>query len=427
LNDIRVLVISHNAFSTSNNMGKTLAALFHEFDKKEIAQLYFHPINPDIYLSSSWYQITDFDVLQSILHRKQCGRVVHINKVKVFNENTPISKIYKHGKTHSPLKLLIRDMCWKLGSWKTKDLHSWVEEFSPTHVFFASGYSMFAFNVALYISQTYNIPLIPYFCDDYYNENIKTFSPIYWVRRFIFRHKVADTISKSSDLIFISESMQREYQEIFHKRGHVIMTPYSMKLNERIHSNSPIVISYIGNALLGRGEVLVKIGEAINRINRNNTKIIFQVYSGNIDDRIINALNTDDRTYFKGKLSEQGVRDKVIESDVLLHVESFEEGFISKTRHSISTKIADSLASGRVILAVGPRGIASIDYLRENNAAYIIDSESIIEDKLGRYFIENDIDDQIIRNAEELSKLNHDIIKNSQRLKKIFDNTAKGR
>ena len=66
-------------------------------------------------------------------------------------------------------------------------------------------------------------------------------------------------------------------------------------------------------------------------------------------------------------------------SDLLIHAESFDNEFKQIVKNSISTKIADSLASGVPIVAYGPEGIASIDYLIKNeqpNASFFIDNKT---------------------------------------------------
>lgn len=427
MNKIRILIISHNAFSTTNNMGKTLSTLFYGFSKNEIAHLYFHSYDSDLDYCCTRFQITDFDVIKSIFLRKSCGRIVNALNIgnSPYEVNEIKNKIYKFGRDHSPLKLLVRDFIWKIGQWKTKTLFNWIESFSPTHIFFASGYSVFAYDIALLISKKYNIPLITYFCDDYFNENIKTHSPFYWIRKKIFRRKVNEVINKSTDLVFISDTMKKEYEKIFNKKGHVIMTPFSNFVVEEKEYKKPILLCYIGNVLLGRWEVLAKIAKAVNNINRYGNKIIFEIYSENATEKIIKELNYNGNIYFKGRLSSQEVKDKILESDILLHVESFKTTFIEKTKHSISTKIADCLASNRPLLVVGPKGIASVEYLRENNAAYIIDNENKIEEKLLEYFIEKDIDKTIVKNAKTLAMRNHDITRNSQKLRNIFENALK--
>lgn len=418
----RVLVISHNAFSSSNNMGKTLASLFYSFESDELAQLYFHSLNPDVNCTTTSYQITDFDILKSIINRQGSGRTTSFKERESVNRKTIKEKIYRFGRDHSPVKLMIRDLMWRLGNWKSKELFDWIEKFNPTAIFFAPGYSLFAYNITLFISKKYEIPIVTYFSDDYYNENVKTMSPIYWLRKPIFKKKVEKIVNESNKLVFISNSMEKEYAKTFEIVGQTIMTPYNQKYEKNITLDykKTIRISYIGNVLLGRWKVLMQVAQAVTNINSNGKKIIFEIYSNNADDAIIKALNINDKSYYKGTLSPTAVKDKINKSDILLHVESFEHKNIEKTRHSISTKIADLLASNRTILAIGPEGIASIDYLKKNEAAYIIQREDLIQEKIIEYILKNEINKEIINNAYELALKNHDINVNSESLKNIL-------
>ena len=53
-------------------------------------------------------------------------------------------------------------------------------------------------------------------------------------------------------------------------------------------------------------------------------------------------------------------------SMAVIHTESFEQEMMELVRFSVSTKIAESLMYGPCLIAYGPEGIASIDYLKEN-------------------------------------------------------------
>ena len=77
---MKVLIVSHNCFSTTQNMGKTLMSLFSEFKKEELMQLYFYPSVPNVDVCDSCYRITDNDALHSILKRKSCGKEVVAKK-----------------------------------------------------------------------------------------------------------------------------------------------------------------------------------------------------------------------------------------------------------------------------------------------------------------------------------------------------------
>ena len=62
---MKVLVISHNPFSTYQNMGKSILSLIGGFNKEELSQLYIYPSIPDVEQCNSYYRITDKEVIVS--------------------------------------------------------------------------------------------------------------------------------------------------------------------------------------------------------------------------------------------------------------------------------------------------------------------------------------------------------------------------
>ena len=62
-----VLVISHNVFSASGNMGKTMENLLGGVDPAHLAQLYFHSEVPTRRCCLRYFRITDRDELRSQL------------------------------------------------------------------------------------------------------------------------------------------------------------------------------------------------------------------------------------------------------------------------------------------------------------------------------------------------------------------------
>lgn len=419
----RVLVISHNAFSTTNNMGKTLKALFNTFDKSNLAQLYFHSANSDVDMCRTSFRITDKDIVKSIYMRNKCG--THINKENIKGVNTKGNNIVnKIGQKRNATKHLIRDFVWKIGSWKTAELISWIEEFKPEVIFYASGYAMFSFDIAIYISKKFNIPLITYFCDDYYDFDYRKGSNklIAQIRLKLFRNKIREIVEQSTELIFISETMMAKYKDLFNKEGKVLMTPYSFSINEPKECGKIITISYLGSVQSNRWMVLRKIGEALDKINNDGIKIILDIYSMLDDEYVKSRLSMNKSMNFKGEVSSEQVKEVYKNSDVLLHVESFLEADIVRVKHSLSTKVADCLASNRAFLVVASNNLASVKYLKDNNAAYIIDNEEKILELLRKYFIDNSINNNIINNAKTLANKNHSSINNANAMRNIINN-----
>ena len=104
----------------------------------------------------------------------------------------------------------------------------------------------------------------------------------------------------------------------------------------------------------------------------------------------------------------------------VIHTESFDEMERKKVAYSVSTKIADSLASGTPILAYGPSEVASIEYLRKNNSAFCANSESELENVLSLLISNEEKRKEIIENALNLAKKNHDSEANCQMIRDVL-------
>ena len=55
----RILVISHNVFCETSNMGKTLLSYFQKWDREALAQFYIHSEVPTNGVCTNYYQVTD--------------------------------------------------------------------------------------------------------------------------------------------------------------------------------------------------------------------------------------------------------------------------------------------------------------------------------------------------------------------------------
>ena len=95
-----------------------------------------------------------------------------------------------------------------------------------------------------------------------------------------------------------------------------------------------------------------------------------------------------------------------------MFVESLKEEMLEYTRLSMSTKIPEFLSCGRPIFAIGNSRQGSISYLKEHQAAFVVDDLNQIEICFKEFLnIENQI--QIVNNAKGLFLKNH--IKNQQK------------
>jgi glycosyltransferase involved in cell wall biosynthesis len=87
---------------------------------------------------------------------------------------------------------------------------------------------------------------------------------------------------------------------------------------------------------------------------------------------MVERLSIPGAVEFKGALNAAEVQQVIVESDILVHVESMDKVSRKLTRLSVSTKIPEYLASGRCILAVGPAEVASIRYIQDHEAGLVV-------------------------------------------------------
>ena len=139
---MKVLVISHNVFNQSSNMGKTLYSYFSDFSKYELAQFYIQAEVPtERTICTNYYRFTDIDAIKSIVNRKHGGVVFREDNIDTErkDERTDTGMVryaYNAGAKNKTWAVYLRNIAWSLSSWKSKKLQSWIDEVSPDVIFF---------------------------------------------------------------------------------------------------------------------------------------------------------------------------------------------------------------------------------------------------------------------------------------------------
>lgn len=406
---MKVLVISHNVFCKTTNMGKTLMSYFGEFEAENLAQLYVHSEIPTTDICKLYYRMTDKEIIKSIVTRRS-GRVfteddIVLDASSARTDTGITAKMYQGARKRSPLIYFARDLWWCLGAWKTKKLMHWVDDFSPDAVFLASGDYSFIYKIALFIAKKRNIPLVVSCMDDYYiyNKNEHLFGGKIVHKRFM--KQVRKTMEYASCILPICDKMGKDYGKMFNKPCYTLHTRTA--ISEPLCFEKRNAISYIGNLGYDRYKQIIKLGKALKELDIDGAPRYIDVYSGEKDNGIISTLTEENGIRFHGSIPADEVLKVMGESMAVIHTESFDESIKKRVAYSVSTKIADSLASGTPIIAYGPSDIASMDYLKENNAAYCITEEDDLAAMLSSFITDRNIRDNIVSNALNLAKKNH--------------------
>lgn len=423
---MKVLLISHNSFSTHQSMGKTFLSLFSQFEKNELCQLYIYPTIPDIDVCSSYYRVTDKEVLHGLIKFKAVGS--EIDKTKISSdkrelfENADDIAIYRKQGNTSAFKRILRDVMWKMSRWDNKKLNEWLLKEKPTHIFLSPGYAKFIYDIALKISKKLGIPIVTYICDDYYFVKPPK-SLIGKIQLSMLKSKTDKLMKKTSHLISISEEIKDLYREKFSLSATAIMTGTNFELMNSLCANDTAnSISYFGNVSLNRYTSLIKIGQALDKINKElSTDFKLNIYTAETNPNILSSLNSVKSICMCGFISGDEFDKALHSADLLLHTEAFDENSIDIVKHSISTKIADSLSSGVPLLAFGPDCVASMKHLLRHDCAFVATDESNLKTVLLNALNNTRERKRITENALKTAKLYHSPENNSNTLKRVFE------
>jgi len=411
----RVLIISNNSFSNVFNNGKTLEALFSFFPKENLAQIFLHEgSEPDFSFCDNYWKISEIDLIKSLRYGRE--KVGH----KVERRLTTANK--KNTKNYPYLLRLIkektgnqfRDFLWRVLTWDSPELKRWIKDFNPQAIFLVGSSAEFSSNIALRLSSEFSIPLAVYYTDDYlFSLPNKTFFEKKEYRRV---EKLYRQVLKVSSAQFaIGHMMADEYGKYFKKPFVPVMNAMQIFAYEPIIQNDNFNIAYFGGLHLNRWRMLVRLSKLLPQ------KCTLNVYTApeNVTDEVRESFDKT-RISYRGILSGDELKNAMMQSDVLLHVESDDKKNRRFTRLAISTKIPEYLSTGRPILGFGPSEVASMRLLSDNQIGIVVGSDEgddTIKKRLKLFFEDFQSRKDLGKRGYDYAKTEFNMKTNSERLK----------
>lgn len=406
---IKVLVVTYLPWSNDISVGNTLSNIFKGMeDRIEFANIYFREDVPDNDIVERFFNISEKQLAKSIFARDDIGCVV--NPVK--GQKKDFSKRYNKARSMRwDSMLLAQDMIGILGKWKSEALDKFISDFQPDLIFGPLGRVPVSNNLMRYVSQKFNIPLVTYPWDDHYSLKKVSFSPFFWIKTFVERHAIRKCAKQSSFLYGITQTMCDEYAGYFNKEFKVLYKGYEFgQMPDIKDATVPLKFIYMGNLGSGRWQVLGKIAEAINELNRVGKKAEMFVYSMSPKtDAMVKALNSGD-SHLMPPVDNKDVLPTMKSADVLVHVEPASLKDRLFFRLSFSTKLVDYFYNARCIFALGG-DTGSIRYLKDNDAAIVETDIHKIKDQINRLLTQPNLVKEYAEKAWRCGLRNHQIQK----------------
>jgi hypothetical protein len=411
MSKLKILILSSTPWDISNSFGNTFENIFKGIENIEIANIFCKPGNPNTTIVSRFFQITEKKLIKNLFKKNiPSGTEIHLQQGDNLT-NTELSVINYARKNRSFIFFAIRDLIWNIGNWKSKELKSFIDSFAPDIIFLPIYFSSYLNDIAVFLKSYTDKPMVGYVSDDVYTLKQFSLSPFYWINRLYKRKKIKHTIDLCEILYVISDIQKQEYDKCFNKNckllwkgAHFITEPLTATKKDVIK------LVYTGNLGSNRYKQLAKIGRIIEKINQNGKKAELDIYSLTpLSKKMKSQLNINNAINLMGAINSNEVKTVLQNADILVHVESFDLKNKLAVRHSFSTKIVDYFNVGKCILAIGPTDIASIDYLKKNDAALIAANNLELENILLKAINNQSIITEYEKKSWECGKKNHDL------------------
>lgn len=381
---MRILIGSINAWHNSNAIGNTLSNWFDSQENMVFSNLYSRSEMPSNKVCTDYYRITEVQMLKNIFSSEKIGSHFTFDASKIkqeapksaSNERSLINTIKKYNL--KPVYALSQAL-WSNGKWVNQGFEKYIKDFNPD-IFFSFATEPIILRKRMQtVKSLCNSKVVLFVADDVYSAFKDSTLPR--------KKQVIDDFKwciKNADLVYgASDELCEEYEEIFSRDFKLLCKGCDVK-DVKEKNNEVISLVYAGNLFYGRDKTLCELVNAIENVNSlDNKKMRLEIYTASpVSEESSKILNTDGASKIVGPKPYSEVVEKMHNADIVLHVESFEEDEIKKVRLSYSTKIIDCLQSGSCPLAIGPDGIASINYFKKVDGAITVTDTRCLTDIL---------------------------------------------
>ena len=382
---MRILIGSINAWHNSNAIGNTLSNWFDSQENMVFSNLYSRSEMPSNNVCTDYFRITETQMLKNLFSKEKNG--YHFNyDARKGNSTTPNTAKHENSIINIIKKYnlsLVYALSQSLGNsnlWINNKLKEYISNYSPDIFFsFAEKPIILRKRIETIKSLCKNCKVVLFVADDVYTVFKQSTLP---------RKKQLvsdfDWCIANADLVYgASDELCKEYKSIFSRDFKLLCKGCDVK-DVKEKNNEVISLVYAGNLFYGRDKTLCELVNAIEKVNSlGNKKMRLEIYTASpVSEESSKILNTDGASKIVGPKPYSEVVEKMHNADIVLHVESFEEDEIQKVRLSYSTKIIDCLQSGSCPLAIGPDGIASINYFKKVDGAITVTNTRCLTDIL---------------------------------------------
>lgn len=407
---MKLLVITRAPWVDDNGTGSTLTDFFTDFPDVEIYGLCLREAPIVTPLCKENYYMSEGQIIRALFHKEKVGKITGLSLAEKRVQEKEVATYNMAKRYNFTILRFFREMLWGTGVWQNNNLDGYLKKVNPDVIFFPDFPCVYAHKVLKYATQRTNAKVAIFHADDCYTLKQFSLSPLYWLFRLYQRKWVRSSVRLASVHYVISDVQKKDYDKAFGVENKLLTKfgDFNGEVNLKSKFNNPIQIVYTGNIGLNRWKSLKIIVEALKKVNEQGIRAELKIYTANeITYNIRKALDVPNMSRIMGKASANEMATIQRDADILVHVEAFDLKNRLTVRQSFSTKIVDYFKRGRAILAVGPREVASIKHLIDNDCAIVGEDVNSLVQELEKIIENKNLLNDYAKKAYECGKKLH--------------------
>lgn len=429
---LRILIIADEVWNDELYGNNVLTNWFYGFDG-ELAEIYCSPSTPKNQCCRNYFQLTDLMMFKSLIG-KHAGRKFYISLEEMQQETANKiaeqmpKRFYRFMKSITGESIrLIRDIIWLSGRYNKKAMQEFINEFSPDIVFCPRLLTPKLLRLEKTVKGMTDAPFVAFTGDDEASLMQVNYSPIYWIRRLIFRRAFRKHVKIYKHYFTLSEEQASDY---FREFGIPTSTLFKSgnfdgSFISKVDS-TPIKLVYAGRLYCNRWKTLAAVGNALKEINADGVKMSLDIYTQEKpSNKELKALSPNEYLRINKSVNSKELIQIYKNADIALHVESFDKKYRYATRVSFSTKIIDLMASSCAILAICWDKHTGYQYLKKHDAAICVSEIKKIKTELVRLVNNPELIRDYAKKANDCGAKNHNRNLIQSQLQIVFENVIK--
>lgn len=408
----RILIVGTLPYNP-NESSRALDTYFRNWPRENLRMLFSNKQEPIKGHCSSLLQIYDMDLLKSKFKKGYRFEKIYnyddllesdVNNKKAF------TALEKRAKRKTAFRFLMRKKIWSKDRWYSTVVKDWVNDFNPEAIYICFSDDYFILDIGYKLATERNIPIICQISDDYYFlfKRNKSLLLKGYTKKYL---ELFDKIMSTAGFAFyISDKIADKYNSTFKKQGFPIYLSSDICATDNSSKKINLSFNYLGKVNLGRYQSLSILNQSLMAIDPT---FKINVYTQNTEGKFIKPL-IKSGCNIKTPVGYDEVQRIITSGGFNIIASGFEENDVEKSKYSLSTKVADCLASGSPIIAIGSGEDGAIEYLKKNKCAFVIDSKKPNLEELKEFIFNEDAIKEKVKTAQRTYESNHLFEKNNE-------------